>query len=110
MTVAVGSGSYQISVAAATRRSVVCSSEHCAALAASRSRAASPARYTDRDGVLMDLDTLMISVRRGTPRVTFLADTPAKWNVLSVIWVVGSPMDWAATVPTISPGTARAWR
>jgi hypothetical protein len=29
---------------------------------------------------------LMISVRRGTPSVTFFADTPAKWNVLSVIW------------------------
>jgi hypothetical protein len=28
---------------------------------------------------------LMISVRRGTPRVTFLADTPAKWNVFRVI-------------------------
>lgn len=34
----------------------------------------------------MFLAMLMISVRRGTPRVTFLALTPAKWKVLSVIW------------------------
>ena len=27
--------------------------------------------------------------RRGTPRVTFLSETPAKWKVLRVIWVVG---------------------
>jgi hypothetical protein len=52
---------------------------------------------------------LMISVSRGTPSVTFLADTPAKWNVLSVICVVGSPIDCAATVPIISPGNAIAW-
>eukprot|EP00955_Chlamydomonas_euryale_P014314 154156-Chlamydomonas_euryale.AAC.1 len=32
---------------------------------------------------LMFFARLMISVRRGTPSVTFLADTPAKWNVLS---------------------------
>ena len=54
----------------------------------------------------MALAMLMISVRRGTPSVTFLADTPAKWKVLSVICVVGSPMDCAATVPTTSPGAA----
>mmetsp|Transcript_44451 Transcript_44451/g.74152 ORF Transcript_44451/g.74152 Transcript_44451/m.74152 type:complete len:200 (-) Transcript_44451:3041-3640(-) len=53
---------------------------------------------------------LMISFRRGTPRVTFFADTPAKWNVLSVICVAGSPMDCAATVPIISPGlTCDCW-
>ncbi len=56
----------------------------------------------------MFLAMLMISVRRGTPSVTFLADTPAKWKVFSVICVVGSPMDCAATVPIISPGYAVA--
>lgn len=33
----------------------------------------------------MFLAMLMISVRRGTPSVTFLADTPAKWKVFRVI-------------------------
>lgn len=56
----------------------------------------------------MFLARLMISVSRGTPSVTFLALTPAKWKVLSVIWVVGSPMDCAATVPMDSPGLAIA--
>ena len=46
----------------------------------------------------------MSSSNLGTPRVTFLAELPAEWNVLSVIWVVGSPTDCAAIVPTISPG------
>ena len=40
--------------------------------------------------------------------MTFLADTPAKWKVLRVICVVGSPIDCAATVPIISPGDAIA--
>ena len=51
---------------------------------------------------------LMISFKRGTPRVTFLADTPAKWNVFNVICVAGSPIDCAATVPIPSPGGASA--
>ena len=29
--------------------------------------------------------------------------TPPTWNVLSVNWVPGSPIDWAATTPTASP-------
>ncbi len=66
-------------------------------------------RKTESEGVLMFLARLMISVSRGTPRVTFFADTPAKWKVLRVIWVVGSPMDWAATVPMASPEWDRAW-
>ena len=33
----------------------------------------------------------MISLMRGTPSVTFMLATPAKWKVLSVIWVPGSP-------------------
>jgi len=34
---------------------------------------------------------MMISRRRGIPRVTLAAPCPAKWKVLSVIWVDGSP-------------------
>ena len=36
-------------------------------------------------GVLMFLETFMISFSLGTPNVTFLDETPAKWKVLSVI-------------------------
>ena len=42
-------------------------------------------------GVEMFLAALMISLMRGTPSVTFMLATPAKWNVLSVICVPGSP-------------------
>ena len=31
---------------------------------------------------------------------------PPKWKVLSVSCVPGSPIDCAATTPTVSPGTA----
>ena len=31
--------------------------------------------------------------------------TPAKWNVLRVIWVPGSPMLWAQIAPTAEPGS-----
>ena len=61
-------------------------------------------------GVLMLDTTLMISSRRGTPSVTFFADTPAKWNVFSVICVAGSPIDWPATMPHTSPGFTCALR
>lgn len=54
-------------------------------------------------GVLMTLAALMISFIRGTPRVTFMEATPAKWKVLSVIWVPGSPIDCAPTAPTVEP-------
>jgi hypothetical protein len=47
--------------------------------------------------------------RRGTPSVTFLSETPAKWKVFRVICVVGSPIDWAATEPIASPAGARDW-
>jgi hypothetical protein len=40
---------------------------------------------------------LMISLMRGTPRVTFMDATPAKWNVFSVIcvseWVITKGQD-----------------
>ena len=54
-------------------------------------------------GVLIALAAFMISFMRGTPRVTFIDATPAKWKVLSVIWVPGSPIDCAPTAPTVEP-------
>ena len=48
---------------------------------------------------------LMISLMRGTPSVTFIDATPAKWNVFSVICVPGSPIDCAPTAPTAEPGS-----
>ncbi len=44
-------------------------------------------------GVLINLDALIISLIRGTPSVTFMDATPAKWKVFNVICVPGSPMD-----------------
>jgi hypothetical protein len=35
---------------------------------------------------------------------TFMDATPAKWNVLRVIWVVGSDKDCDPTAPIASPG------
>ena len=58
-------------------------------------------------GVLMWSDAvMMISRSRGMPRVTLPAPWPARWNVLSVICVDGSPTDCAAKAPTASPGAA----
>ena len=54
-------------------------------------------------GVLMTLAALMISFIRGTPSVTFIEATPAKWKVLRVICVPGSPIDCAPTAPTVEP-------
>src|SRR3989338_1655661 len=48
-----------------------------------------------------------ISMIRGSPTVTFISATPAKWKVLSVICVPGSPMDSAEMRPTHSP--AQTW-
>jgi hypothetical protein len=36
-------------------------------------------------GVLISFAALMISFIRGTPSVTFMEATPAKWNVFKVI-------------------------
>ena len=47
---------------------------------------------------------LNISLILGTPSVTFMLATPAKWKVFKVIWVQGSPRDWAVIAPTPSPG------
>lgn len=41
----------------------------------------------------------------GMPRVTFISPLPAKWKVFRVICVEGSPMLWAASRPTASPGS-----
>lgn len=54
---------------------------------------------------LMFLEALIISLMRGTPRVMFMEATPAKWKVLRVIWVPGSPMLWAQRAPTAEPGS-----
>ena len=46
-------------------------------------------------GVLMNFEAVISSSRnRGIPSVTFISPRPAKWNVLRVIWVDGSPIDW----------------
>ena len=108
MTVSVGFGSYQTSDAAATECRVVYSSMDWTFLAIARSPARSFRSATVSDGVLIFLAMLMSSLRRGTPSVTFLAETPAKWKVFKVICVAGSPMDCAATVPMPSPGGASA--
>ena len=68
--------------------------------------AASEAGRTSMMGVEMVLEWLMISLMRGTPRVMFMLATPAKWNVLSVIWVPGSPMLCAPKAPTVEPAQA----
>ena len=44
-------------------------------------------------GVEMSLLALMISFNRGTPSVTFIDATPAKWKVFRVIWVPGADKD-----------------
>ena len=72
-----------------TCRSVARSSAALTPRAATSLRAASSA--TCMMGVEMLLLALMISLRRGTPSVTFMLATPAKWNVFRVICVPGSP-------------------
>lgn len=60
-------------------------------------------------GVLIFFEASSNYCRRGTPNVTFLSATPAKWKVLSVICVVGSPIDCAAIDPIASPAGANDW-
>lgn len=43
------------------------------------------------------------SFNLGTPNVTFAPPCPAKWKVFNVIYVDGSPKDYAAIAPTGSP-------
>ena len=57
--------------------------------------------------ILSLLVQLMSSSSLGTPRVTFILETPAKWKVFNVICVAGSPILCAAIAPTDSPATAR---
>mmetsp|Transcript_99558 Transcript_99558/g.264612 ORF Transcript_99558/g.264612 Transcript_99558/m.264612 type:complete len:243 (-) Transcript_99558:847-1575(-) len=66
-----------------------------------------PFKKMAKEGVLTCFATLINSFSLGTPSVTFLAPTPAKWKVLRVICVAGSPTLCAARVPIISPGCAR---
>ena len=54
-------------------------------------------------GVELVFEALMISLMRGTPSVTFMLATPAKWNVFRVICVPGSPMLCAPKAPTVDP-------
>ena len=49
------------------------------------------------------MPALMISFILGTPRVTFILATPAKWKVFKVIWVPGSPILCAPNAPTVDP-------
>mmetsp|Transcript_16189 Transcript_16189/g.44552 ORF Transcript_16189/g.44552 Transcript_16189/m.44552 type:complete len:243 (-) Transcript_16189:1485-2213(-) len=78
----------------------------CTSLARSCSLPRLPFRKTASEGVFTTLATLMSSFSLGTPSVTFLAPTPAKWKVFRVICVAGSPTLCAARVPIISPGKA----
>jgi len=48
--------------------------------------------------------------KEGRERKKETAPYPAKWKVFRVIWVEGSPIDWPATIPTASPGSAWDWR
>ena len=50
------------------------------------SGSSSTSRLTVMMGVEIFLEALMISLILGTPRVMFIDATPAKWNVLSVIY------------------------
>ena len=43
------------------------------------------------------------STTRGRPCVMSAPATPPVWNVRIVSWVPGSPIDWAAMIPTASP-------
>mmetsp|Transcript_57261 Transcript_57261/g.167581 ORF Transcript_57261/g.167581 Transcript_57261/m.167581 type:complete len:270 (-) Transcript_57261:1574-2383(-) len=102
-----GSGSQKIWVKEVTFCSVVCSSMLCTSFARSCSLPRFPLRKMARDGVFTAFATLISSFSLGTPSVTFLAPTPAKWKVFRVICVAGSPTLCAARVPIISPAWAR---
>ena len=43
------------------------------------------------------------STMRGRPWVMSWPATPPVWKVRMVSWVPGSPIDWAAMIPTASP-------
>ncbi len=43
------------------------------------------------------------STTRGSPWVMSSPATPPVWKVRMVSWVPGSPIDWAAMMPTASP-------
>ena len=62
-----------------------------------------PARYMDDSGVVGFFFASNSSTILGSPAVVIVAAIPARWNVFRIIWVPGSPMDWAAMIPTGSP-------
>ena len=49
------------------------------------------------------------SSTRGRPWVMSPPARPPVWKVRMVSWVPGSPMDWAAMMPTASPGPTGCW-
>ena len=53
--------------------------------------------------LIIILENGLKSIYLGTPCVMFIESTPAKWNVLSVIWVPGSPILCAQRAPTAVP-------
>ena len=59
-------------------------------------------------GVLIFLEASSSYLKRGITKVTFFSDTPVKWKVLCVIYVVGYPMLCAATEPMALPVGASA--
>ena len=54
----------------------------------------------------LSVAVINISLKRGIPNVTLAPPCPAKWKVFKVIYVDGSPIDYAAVAPT--PSTAWA--
>jgi len=59
-------------------------------------------------GVLIwSVAVIKISLSLGTPNVKFAAPCPALWKVFKVIYVEGSPTDYAAITPTASPGSTK---
>ena len=53
---------------------------------------------------ILSVDVISNYLRRGIPKVKLTPPCPAKWKVFNVIYVLGSPIDYAAIDPTPSPG------
>ena len=53
--------------------------------------------------IFLGLRASKSSSTRGRPWVMSPPATPPVWKVRMVSWVPGSPMDWAAMMPTASP-------
>ena len=59
--------------------------------------------------LILSLEVISNYLRRGIPNVRLTPPCPAKWKVFKVIWVDGSPIDWAAVHPTASPGSIMSY-